>query len=544
MPLTALRADSVTSFLIRAAEYIKLSEQEINNLNVFPVPDGDTGTNMLLTLNSVAAALETLKTDSFAEIAETATKAALLGARGNSGVILSQIIKGFFLPVREKSLNEIDARTLIECLEKARITAYKAVKKPVEGTMLTIIRAAAESVQRLKRNRKLKLETVAEEAFRAATAALQKTPEMLDILKQAGVVDAGGLGLVKIIEALLDTINERPLQESQGVLKQSADVVFSSIPEEDINFTYCTELLIKSDLINTEAAIEYLNQRGDSVLVIRDMDIVKIHVHTDIPLEILNHFNSMGEIIDVKINNMKAQTEEANKNRRLQVERQEHKKDVALVAVAQGSGLIDIFKSLGVDEIVEGGQTMNPSSSEILEAIEKAPSDHVLVLPNNKNIILACEQAASMTGKKVEIMPTTTIQQGLQAVLNYNPTRTFEENVEAMKEALEEVTSVALTRAVRNSHINGIKIDKGDYIGIIEGDIVESGHNLSLVLVKTLKKAHADEASFITVFTGREITPEEQEKIAAIIENNFPEVDYEIKFGGQEHYQLLLAIER
>lgn len=544
MPLTALKASSVTSFLIRASEYIKLSEQEINNLNVFPVPDGDTGTNMLLTLNSVAAALETLKTDSLPEVAEAATKAALLGARGNSGVILSQIIKGFFVPVKEKAVNEIDARLLIECFEKARTTAYRAVKKPVEGTMLTVIRAAAESVQRLKRNRKLNLETVAEEAFKAAAAALQQTPEMLDILKQAGVVDAGGLGLVKIFEALLDTVNEKPFQESQSVLKQSAGTVFTSIPEEEINFTYCTELLIKSDLINTDASIEYLNQRGDSVLVIRDADIVKIHVHTDVPLEVLNHFNSMGEIIDVKINNMKAQTEEANKNRRLQAETKEQKKDIALVAVAQGQGLIDIFRSLGVDEVVEGGQTMNPSSSEILDAIEKAPSDRVIVIPNNKNIILACEQAASMTEKKVEIIPATTIQQGLQAVLNYNPARTFEENVQAMMEALEEVTSVALTRAVRNSQINGIKISEGDYIGIVEGEIVESGHDLSLVLVKTLEKAQADDASFITIFTGREIKPEEQKKIAAIIENNFPDTDYEIKYGGQDHYQLLLAIER
>jgi DAK2 domain fusion protein YloV len=544
MSLTTMKAADTIDFLVRATDYVKMSEQEINNLNVFPVPDGDTGTNMLLTLNSVCAALESSKAVSLVAVAESATKAALLGARGNSGVILSQIIKGFFLPIKEKNLNEIDPRTLIECLDSARLTAYKAVKKPVEGTMLTIIRFAAEAAKKLKRNRKLTLESVATEVLNAAMTALQKTPEMLDILRQAGVVDAGGLGLVKILEALVNTITEKQEAVFRSIPYSSNEVSFKKIPEEEINFTFCTEVLLKSDILNVEATIEYLNRHGDSVLVVRDNDVVKIHVHTDIPLDLLTHFNNLGEILDVKINNMKAQTEEANKTRKTQLLRPTSQKDFALVAVVQGEGLIEIFKSLGVDVIVEGGQTMNPSSKEILEAIEKSLSENILVLPNNKNVILACEQAASLTQKRVEIIPTTTIQQGLQTLINFNPALSFEENIQEMKKALEEVVSVAITRAVRDSRLNGVEIKTGDYLGIVDSEIVESGKDLSLVLVKTLKKAGADEASFISVFTGKDINAEEEEKIAAIIENNFPEVDYEIKYGGQDHYQLLFAIER
>ncbi|MCX8010226.1 MAG: DAK2 domain-containing protein, partial [Ignavibacteria bacterium] len=449
MALSFLRTKDVKDFLNLSYDLIKLNEQEINNLNVFPVPDGDTGTNMLLTLSSVVSSIESDSVATLVQLADAATKSALLGARGNSGVILSQVIKGFFLPVKEQNLQQIDAKSLIKCLESARQTAYRAVKKPVEGTMLTIIRYAADSISKMKKSKNVSMADVIQEAYRSAVFALQKTPEMLDVLKEAGVIDAGGLGLIKILEALKAIILEEKSTELSSKLEIASPVEFTSIPSEKINYTFCTEFLILSEALDVDSTNEFLNSQGDSVLVIKDENIVKIHVHTNKPIELLNHFKNFGEFLDVKINNMRFQTEETNKIRMERKNETKFEKPVGIVAVAQGDGIIEIFKSLGVDRIVEGGQTMNPSSKEILSAIEDTPSNNVIVLPNNKNVILACEQASALSKKNVIILPTKSIQQGLQAMLAFNPVLSVEENQKNMMESINEVVSVALTKAIR-----------------------------------------------------------------------------------------------
>lgn len=467
----------------------------------------------------------------------------MLGARGNSGVILSQIIKGFFLPVKEVDPSEIDPKLLIKCIDSAGKTAYKAVKKPVEGTMLTVIRYAAEAVSRLRKKRNLTLSDVASEAYSSASLALQKTPEMLEVLREAGVIDAGGLGLLQLFDALKLVVEEKPGRALFKKEQQGFQTAFSTIPSEEITFQFCTEFLIKSDTLDVDSTNEFLSSYGNSILVIKDGDIAKIHIHTDKPIELLNLFKNFGEFIDIKVNNMKVQTEEANKARKEKKERK-LEKEIAIVAVAQGDGIVSVFKSLGADEIIEGGQSMNPSSEQILKAIEDAPSSNVIVLPNNKNIILACEQAALLTDKNVKIVPSQSLQQGLQALLSFNPELDLNENLKRMEAALKEVISVALTRAVKNSSVNGLTIEKGDYLGILDGKIVESGKDLALVLVKTFEKAGVENASFVTIFLGKDITPEESELVSSIVNNNFKEVEFEVKYGGQDHYQILAAIER
>lgn len=543
MALSTLKLEDVKKFIFFSYENLKANEREINDLNVFPVPDGDTGTNMLLTMSSVVAAVESESIRSLSELSELATKAALLGARGNSGVILSQIIKGFFLPVKEVDPSEIDPKLLIKCIDSAGKTAYKAVKKPVEGTMLTVIRYAAEAVSRLRKKRNLTLSDVASEAYSSASLALQKTPEMLEVLREAGVIDAGGLGLLQLFDALKLVVEEKPGRALFKKEQQGFQTAFSTIPSEEITFQFCTEFLIKSDTLDVDSTNEFLSSYGDSILVIKDGDIAKIHIHTDKPIELLNLFKNFGEFIDIKVNNMKVQTEEANKARKEKKERK-LEKEIAIVAVAQGDGIVSVFKSLGADEIIEGGQSMNPSSEQILKAIEDAPSSNVIVLPNNKNIILACEQAALLTDKNVKIVPSQSLQQGLQALLSFNPELDLNENLKRMEAALKEVVSVALTRAVKNSSVNGLTIEKGDYLGILDGKIVESGKDLALVLVKTFEKAGVENASFVTIFLGKDITPEESELVSSIVNNNFKEVEFEVKYGGQDHYQILAAIER
>lgn len=543
MLLTALKQEDIKAFFNLAYDYLKASEQEINNLNVFPVPDGDTGTNMLLTLSSVVAALSSNTLKTMQDVASSATKAVLLSARGNSGVILSQIIKGFFAPVKEHQLEEIGPKELIECLESAKKTAYKAVKKPVEGTMLTVIKYAAEGALKLKKKKNLQLSEVAEEARRNAAIALQKTPEMLPVLKEAGVVDAGGLGLLKIFDALFSVCTGKAPEVYETQAFAEIKTTFDKIPSEEITYSFCTEFLIQSNQIDIESAHDFLNNYGDSVLVVKDEDIVKIHIHTDSPLDLLNYFKNYGEFVDIKINNMKMQTQEANKARKENLQKTQQK-PLAIVAVAQGKGIIEVFKSLGTDVVIEGGQTMNPSSEQILKAIENAPSDTVIVLPNNKNVILACEQAASLTDKKVRIIPTTSIQQGLQAMLAFNPALDEEKNVQKMESAIKDVVSVSLTKAVKDSNLNGLQIKKGNYLGLIDGKIAYSGEDLAFVLVKTMQEAGIQEASFVTIFVGKELDQNDSEFIASIMEKNFPEVEFEIKYGGQDHYPILAAIER
>lgn len=505
-------------------------EQEINNLNVFPVPDGDTGTNMLLTMKSIIEAVHETKPSTLSELAESCTRAALLGARGNSGVILSQIVKGFMLDWGEKET--LQPKDIIKSFENAKNIAYRAVSKPVEGTILTVLKDAAEAARKLRRRRNLTFAQLSEDVLNQSVASLQRTPELLDVLQEAGVVDAGGYGLVVMLEAVHSAITGKKALKIQT----GGKAIITEQVEEEITYTYCTELLLKSSSIDAEAAENFLNRLGDSVLVINENGLVKIHVHTDVPVEVLSYFNRLGEIVDIKVNNMRLQTEEKKK--------ETTKKPLGIVAVCQGDGLKQIFASLGVNEIVDGGQTMNPSSEEILSAIKKANAEKVIVLPNNKNIILAAEQAAGLADSEVVVIPTRTVQQGVQALLAFNPEREFDQNVKAMLSSLDDIISLSITRAVKDSSINGVSIKEGDYLGMIDGQIVVTGKDMKKVLLETLKKCDLAEASFITIFTGSDISESDAKEIAETLERNYPDVEYEIKYGGQPHYPLLAAIER
>lgn len=541
-----INANDIISMFQAAYEYLRSSVDEINNLNVFPVPDGDTGTNMLLTLGSVVTALEAKKPNDLQIIAETATQAALLGARGNSGVILSQIIKGFFTPLKEEKLETLGVKEIATCFETANHTAYRAIARPVEGTILTVIRKTAEASKKLKKKKKIDLPQMLNNLVETAEQALRETPELLPVLKEAGVVDAGGLGLVVILRAFRDYINDTI--DIVSLQKNRIGNLQKTFSQEEINFTYCTEILLRSNILDIDLATSFLNSKGDSVIAIRDGDVIKIHVHTDVPAEVISHFASFGDFIDIKVNNMRLQTEEANKKREQEAfslrQASQKSKPMAVVAVSQGEGLREVFKSLGADVIVEGGQTMNPSSKEILDAIDRAPSNNVILLPNNKNIILSAEQAAVLSNKNVYIIPSKTIQQGLQALLNFNEELSLEQNIETMKKALNEVVSIDITRSIKDSNVNGIKIEKDDYVGIIDNEIVAANKDLVLTLVKTLEKASAEDASFITIFTGKDLNEEEIEIIKSAIEKNFPDVEFEVKFGGQHHYPLFIALER
>lgn len=528
---TELKPADIILLLEHAYRAVAEKEQEINDLNVFPVPDGDTGTNMLLTLKAVIDAIHDVRPGSLQEIADTCTRAALLGARGNSGVILSQIIKGFMMDWKDKEV--LTPRDIIKSFENARNIAYRAVNKPVEGTILTVLKDAAEAARKFRRRRNLTFEQLSEAVLQESLASLQRTPELLPVLREAGVVDAGGYGLVIIFEAVHSALTgKKAISVDTG---KKAVITDSAV--EEITYTFCTEILLRSSSIDTEAAENFLNRLGDSVLVINEDGIVKIHVHTDVPVEVLSHFSRFGEIVDIKVNNMRLQTEEKKREKTPQ-------KEVGIVAVCQGDGLKEIFSSLGVDVLVDGGQTMNPSSEEILKAIENTGARKVIVLPNNKNIVLAAEQAATIADCEVFIVPTKSVQQGIQSLLAYNPERSVEENVRVMNDSINDVISISITRAVRDSSINGLHIRAGNYIGLADGEIIAAGSSLKDVLLNTLQHCGAADASFITIFTGADLPEQEAGEIKEVIENRYPDIDYEIKYGGQPYYPLLAAIEK
>lgn len=517
-----------------AHSYLKHSEQEINNLNVFPVPDGDTGTNMLLTVNSVMDSLKSETPDNLQELGEIFTKSALLGARGNSGVILSQIIKGFCLPW--DNLDKISPRNIIECFEKATEIAYRAVKKPVEGTILTVLKDTSHALKKNRRSRNLAIDKVFEIAMEESEKSLQKTPELLDILKEAGVVDAGGYGLVVLLRGFYAGYKGEEI-----TLPREESIAEFTGRKRDFKYTYCTELLVDGQFVDKDLAENFLSTIGDSILLITDKNITKIHVHTNDPSDVLGYFQKFGHLFDIKINNMKKQAREKAKSTEQKTQKE---KEFSVVSVAQGLGLSKVFKSLGSEMVVNGGQTMNPSAEAILDAINAVNSDNIIVLPNNKNVILAAEQAANLSQKNVIVVPSQTIQQGLQALLSYNPSVNLETNVQNLINSTKDVISVNITKAIKNSTVSGKKIKKGDYIALVDGEIKYSGNNLLKTTVQSLKKPDIEEASFVTVFFGNNLEKEIRSDIQEILTDKFSKIEFDFQDGEQPDYELLIAIEK
>jgi DAK2 domain fusion protein YloV len=546
--LKTIEADLFREMLITSMVLLERSKSTLNDLNVFPVPDGDTGTNMCMTMvSAVKEVKESNGLDSVSKLADELSMGALRGARGNSGVILSQIIRGFAKGVHGKDV--LDTTDFAEALASATKTAYKAVMKPKEGTILTIIRSLSEAAQQQVNTGNDDFYTLMDAIITQGEATLRLTPEMLPVLKEAGVVDAGGQGLLYIFNGFRLAINGQEITDytwdtvSQAI-EEGITGSYSDVHDAQIEFGYCTEFLIhKSEGVFEEDVFEQLKTKleriGDSIVVVGDGNLGKVHVHTDSPGVVLQFALKLGELTGIKIDNMRDQHRslyEDSKN-------QKGKKPYALVAVVFGEGIENVFLDLMVDGIIQGGQTMNPSTEDISKAITEAPSDTVFVFPNNKNIILSAEQAGSMNDKKVVVVPTKSIPQGIAAILAYQAEASCEDNEAAMNEALDYVKTGQITTAVRDSKINGLSIAQGDYIGMQDGDIVNTASDVTQAACDLLDRMIDDEVDVVTVFYGADVTEQDAQKLGKHIEQAYPDCDVSILNGGQPVYQYIFSAE-
>jgi DAK2 domain fusion protein YloV len=536
--------------------------ESVNALNVFPVPDGDTGTNMNLTLTSGVKEMEKQAgAGTVGKLAEALSKGLLMGARGNSGVILSQLFRGFAKAVSEKQA--INAHQLADAFQRGVETAYKAVIKPVEGTVLTVAREAADAGMKkawTTEDPAVIMETVLNEARRT----LARTPEMLPVLKQTGVVDAGGQGLVYIYEGMLAALRGEEIvpggPEAQLDLESIASLAHENaqakIDPSEIEHGYCTEFIVnlKTTRRKTEAFDEAefrrnMEQFGDSLLVVADDEWVKVHIHAEYPGDALNFAMKFGDLIRIKIDNMREQHASVTEGKTVvsrqvaEEEERAEKKKYGIVAVAAGKGIVDIFRSLGVDEVVEGGQTMNPSTEELVEAVKKIKAEHIVILPNNKNIVLTAKQVGQIVDTPVTVLSTRTIPQGLAALLAFNADRSPEENEKNMTNAFGTVRSGELTYAIRDSKVDGLEIKKGDFLGICEGKIEIVGQDIMQTANSLLKKMIGDEADVVTVIYGQDVTEDQANSLVDALSKIYPDIEFEVHQGGQPVYYYLFAVE-
>lgn len=522
----------------------------VNSLNVFPVPDGDTGTNMNLSFTSGADAVRELSSEKIGEVTQALAKGLLMGARGNSGVILSQLFRGFSKSLEGKE--EASAKDLAQAFQAGVDTAYNAVMKPVEGTILTVARQSAKAGLQKAEETDDVIELM-ETVLQAAKRSLKKTPDLLPILKEVGVVDSGGQGLVYIYEGFLSSMTgEAPVEEEDHSLEELVRVehhksgVHEHVNTEDITFGYCTEIMVhigEGETVEKEFDYDefrnHLNEMGDSLLVVADDEIIKVHVHTERPGEVMNYGQKFGSLMKIKVDNMREQHSALSGSETKKAE----EKDFAVVAIAAGDGLKELFESLGVDCVLQGGQTMNPSTEDIVKAMESVPAKQYIILPNNKNIFMAAEQAVEVIEAEAAVVPTKTIQQGLTAMLGYNPSQDLKANRASMTDELELVKSGQVTFAVRDTEINGLTIKKDDFMGIIDGAIKVSASELFDVTLDTIQAMLDDESEIVTVLIGEEGSEEEAEKLAEILEERNPDIEIEIHQGGQPVYPYLISVE-
>lgn len=531
--------------VVTAANYLEHNKQTLNDLNVFPVPDGDTGTNMSMTLVSAAKEVNACPEGcSVSDMVNALSTGALKGARGNSGVILSQLFRGFADGVKPNTMS-LYAEDMTNAIEMGVEAAYKAVMKPKEGTILTVAKAMAVEARK-QADRGANLLRVIDAVIDAAEVTLRKTPEMLPVLKEAGVVDAGGAGLLVIYKGFKMAIDGEEVMHDLDLSMPSPAFTAASrsdISTANIEFGYCTEFFISP--LNpdvTKDSVDRLRDKllmiGDSLVVVGDEQLVKVHVHTNDPGKALQYALRLGQLSKIKIDNMREQH-----NSITGADAALAKKPMAMVAVAAGDGLGDILRDCMVDGIIKGGQSMNPSTQDILDAIEQAPSDNVIVLPNNKNVILAAEQAGELTKKNVVVIPAKTFPQGLSAVLAFNAESSFEDNAAEMKEAVSNVKSIELTHAVRDSHVDGADIAEGEIIGIREGKITAHGGDLTTVVKEVLESAVDEDDSVISLYYGEDINESEALELADEIEATFRDCDVETYNGRQPVYDYIISVE-
>ena len=529
--------------VISAAASIEINKQQLNELNVFPVPDGDTGTNMSMTINAAATDLRKTEDPSLEKASGVTASAMLRGARGNSGVILSLLMRG--ISKRLKGVEICDGVIWAEALQEGVDAAYKAVMKPAEGTILTVARLAAAKARSAAQENNF-FEFVHEAAIAEAKVALASTTDMNPVLKKAGVVDAGGKGWVLALEAMLSALRGEDIVVPEGMAndaKEAAD--FADFDTEDITFTYCTEFIInRENDLDPEKLREFLSSLGDSLVLVDDEEIIKVHVHTNDPGKALHEAMDYGSFATVKIENMRLQhTEKVMSESEKAPKIAEPEKAFGVVSVCAGAGLADVFENLGTDGIISGGQTMNPSTQDILEAVNRVPAETVFVLPNNKNIIMAAQQVDALTPKKVIVIPSKTVPQGVTAMLNFNPDGTEEENVEAMTECLATVDTMQITYAARNSDFDGYDIHEGDYLALYGSQLFGTSQDIKVLLKSLAQKVADDGKEYITIYYGADVKERHAQKAADLFAEICPDADVNLLNGGQPVYYYMISAE-
>lgn len=560
MKVTEISASQFQEMVEAGAKRLQVNAEYVNSLNVFPVPDGDTGTNMNLSMTSGATAVVNSASDKVGELANVLAKGLLMGARGNSGVILSQLFRGFSKAILD--VETLNAEDLAKALVHGVETAYKAVMKPVEGTILTVARESAKAGERKAKQTDDVIEVMTD-VVKFGKKALDKTPDMLPVLKEVGVVDSGGQGLLFIYEGFLsaltgefqadDTYEPSPAEMDEMVNAEHHRSVQGQLATEDITFGYCTEIMVRlgegptvDSAFDYDTFRNYLDGIGDSLLVVNDEEIVKVHVHTEHPGEVMNYGQKFGALIKVKVDNMRLQhetilehDEEVTAFEATPAER----KPFAVIAIAAGEGVQELFKSLGADYVISGGQTMNPSTEDILKAIKEVNADQVVVLPNNKNIFMAADQAAEVSEIPVVVVPSKTVSQGMTAMLAFNGEQSLEDNKTAMTDMLESVISGQVTHAIRDTSIDGVEIHEGDFLGMIDGKIVLSEPDKYQTTLDTLSKMINEDIEIITIIVGEDGNQAEAEKISEALEASHPDLEVEIHEGNQPVYPYLLSAE-
>ena len=538
-----INGSDLRRLIISAAASIEINKQALNELNVFPVPDGDTGTNMSMTINSAAADLRKIEDPTLEKAAATAASAMLRGARGNSGVILSLLFRG--ISKKLKGNDDCDGVLWAAALQEGVDAAYKAVMKPAEGTILTVARLAAAKAKRAAEENNY-FEFVHEAAIEEAKIALAATTDMNPVLKKAGVVDAGGKGWVVALEGMLCALRgEDVVAPEAGATEVKEQADFSDFDTDDITFTYCTEFIIsRENDMDPEKLREFLSSLGDSLVLVDDEEIIKVHVHTNDPGKALHEAMDYGSFVTVKIENMRLQhTEKVMTEAEKSPKIAEPEKTFGVVSVCAGAGIADVFTNLGVDGIIAGGQTMNPSTQDILEVVNKVPAEIVYVLPNNKNIIMAAQQVDALTPKKVIVIPSKTIPQGVTAMLSFNPEGTEEENTEAMTEALPTVDTMQITYAARNSDFDGYDIHEGDYLALYGGQLFGTSQDIKVLLKSLAQKVRDDGKEYITIYYGADVKEKHAQKAADIFAEICPDADVNLLNGGQPVYYYLISAE-
>lgn len=550
--MNTIDAKLLARMFLAGAKNLEVKKEWINELNVFPVPDGDTGTNMTLTIMSAVKEVNNLEDIQMTALAKAISSGSLRGARGNSGVILSQLLRGFTKGIRD--LEELDAVALARAVDKGVETAYKAVMKPKEGTILTVARGVADKALELAEDAE-DLQTFLEDVLEEGRRVLAKTPDMLPVLKEAGVVDSGGQGLMVVLEGAFDAFMGKEVDLTFDGGESAKVVKITPQAEADIKFGYCTEFII---VLNKEFTAEdevdfkaYLSSLGDSIVCVADDEVVKIHVHTNDPGLAIQRALTYGSLSRIKIDNMREEHQEklikdAEKIAAQQAEEaaKAPKKEVGFISVSIGEGFGQIFRDLGVDYLIEGGQTMNPSTEDMLNAISKVNAEHIFILPNNKNIILAANQAKALTkDKDIIVIPTKTVPQGITAVINYVPEKSVEDNEKDMTEEIAHVKTGQITYAVRDTHIDDKEIHEGDIMGIGDHGMLAVGKEVAAVAKETVEQMVDDETELISIYYGEGFTEDEAEKLAGELEEQYDYCDVEVNCGGQPIYYCIISVE-